>query len=316
MARLVVLAGMVTDLIAMVKLPIMAGASQDARPMQFEAGASANIMVVAARLGINVAALGALGDDPPGRFLIDVLHGERIDTEGVQIVPNTKSPLTLALIDPDAHQHVFIGNVGDGNPATFSAIQAQKVEQADALYWQGYTLHESQITPLITPTLTRMRERMRPIYFDSGPTLRSIPAERIQWAVQQSSIVRMTEDEVPLVAAGLTGDEAYRYLLQQGVEAVIVSHGAQGSTLITMETRVHVEGFSVPVVDTVGAGDSFNAAFLYGLLHGHAWETCLRLGNAAGAAAVQKTGAGRNVPTCAEIKAILASSSFTLELPC
>ena len=50
MARVVVLAGMVTDLIAMVKLPIMAGASQDARPMQFEAGASANIMIVAARL--------------------------------------------------------------------------------------------------------------------------------------------------------------------------------------------------------------------------------------------------------------------------
>ena len=316
MARLVVLAGMVTDLIAMVKLPIVAGASQDARPMQFEAGASANIMIVAARLGLDVAALGVLGDDPPGQFLIDVLRGEHVDTVGVQIVPNTKSPLTLALIDAEAHQHVFIGNVGDGAPAAFNTTQAQKVEQADALYWQGYTLHETQITPMIAPTLARMRERQRPIYFDSGPTLRSIPRERIQWAVQQSSIVRMTEDEVPLVAAGLSSDDAYRYLLEQGVEAVIVSHGSRGSTLIAQDACWYVDGFAASVVDTVGAGDSFNAAFLYGLLHHASWETCLRLGNAAGAAAVQKQGAGRNVPTCAEIKAILKSTSFDMELPC
>ncbi|MBX3084652.1 MAG: carbohydrate kinase family protein [Anaerolineae bacterium] len=316
MARLVVLAGMVTDLIAMVKLPIMAGASQDARPMQFEAGASANIMILAARLGLDVAALGALGDDPPGRFLLDVLNSEHVDTAGVQIVPGSRSPLTLALIDSDAHQHVFIGNVGIGDSIAFDPVQSASVDAADALYWQGYVLYETQIKPLVEPCLAAMRARQRPVYFDSGPTLRSIPPDRIQWAVRQSTIVRMTEDEIALVAAGLTGEDAYRYLLDQGVEAVIVSHGAAGSTLIARDERVHVAGFAVPVVDTVGAGDSFNAAFLYGLLHHFNRADCLRLGNAAGAAAVQKSGAGRNVPTCAEIKAILRSSSFDLELPC
>jgi sugar/nucleoside kinase (ribokinase family) len=305
---------MVTDLIAMVKLPIVVGGSQDARPMQFEAGASANVMIMAARLGLDVAVLGALGDDPPGKFLIEVLRAEGIDTDGVQIVSGTRSPLTLTLIDPEAHQHVFIGNIGDGAPASYGAIQAAKVEQADALYWQGYVLHETQIAPMIAPTLARMRKRNCPIYFDSGPTLRSIPAERVQWAVRQSTIVRMTADEVPLAAQGLTGEDAYRYLLDQGVEAVIVSNGAQGSTLITQEERLHVDGFAVPVTDTVGAGDSFNAAFLYGLLNQYSWEDCLRLGNAAGAAAVQKTGAGRNVPTCEELNAVLKAANLELRL--
>src|SRR4051812_8543842 len=112
-SRLVVLAGMVVDLVAGVELPVFPARHQDARPMRFEAGASANVMIAAARLGLHVSVIGALGDDLVGRFLLDILQAEGVNTSAVQVLPGTLSPLTLALIDYERQQHVFIGNVGD-----------------------------------------------------------------------------------------------------------------------------------------------------------------------------------------------------------
>ncbi|MFN8419938.1 MAG: carbohydrate kinase family protein [Anaerolineae bacterium] len=316
MPRLICLAGMVTDLIAEVTLPIMAGVAQDARPMRFEAGASANVMIAAARLGISVQALGALGTDPAGTLLLEVLRDEGIDTSLIDVSRTTISPLTLALIDHQSKQHVFIGNVGQGDPPPFTAQIADALRQADALYWQGYVLHETQISPLIDPVLEAARARDIPIYFDSGPTIRSIAADRVRRAVQQSTIIRMTEDELPLAAEGKQGADAMRYLFDLGVEAVITTRGAAGVALFRPDLTLELPSLPVQVVDTVGAGDSFNAGFLYGLLHGYDWRERLIIGNGAGAAAVQKAGAGRHVPTCAEIKSILEQTGVKLELPC
>lgn len=315
MPRLLVLAGMVTDLVASVRLPIVPGGHQDARPMQFEAGASANVMIAAARLGLNVAAVGALGDDPPGQFLRDVLHAEGVATDAVQRLPGTSSPLTLALVDPHSKQHVFIGNVGDGPPAFYDSTVAKAItahiQSADALYWQGYVLHERQIAPLLEPTLALARQAKLPIYFDSGPTVRSIPAERVEWALRQSTILKMTGDELPLVAHGLTGEAAHEYLFGLGATMIILTHGAAGCDLVTPQGREAIPGFPASVVDTIGAGDTFNAAFLYGRLAHPEWSVrmCCVLGNAAGAAAVQKRGAGRNVPIRADVLTILTTGA-------
>jgi sugar/nucleoside kinase (ribokinase family) len=314
MPRLVVLAGMVTDLVASVRLPILPGGNQDACPMQFEAGAAANVMIAASRLGLSVAAIGALGDDPPGEFLRGVLHAEGVVTDAVQRVPGTNSPLTLALVDPDSKQHVFLGNVGDGPPVRFdgpiAAIITTLIQSADALYWQGYVLHERQIAPLVEPTLALARQANLPIYFDSGPTVRSIAPERVAWALRQSTILKMTGDEVPLAAEGRTGTAAHEYLLGLGAAALIVTHGADDCEVITHAGREAIPSFPAGVVDTIGAGDSFNAAFLYGRLAYPAWSlrACCMLGNAAGGVAVQKRGAGRNVPTRAEVLAMLAAA--------
>jgi sugar/nucleoside kinase (ribokinase family) len=126
----------------------------------------------------------------------------------------------------------------------------------------------------------------------------------------------MTEDEVPLAAKGLTGDPAYDYLLGLGPQMLVVKQGGAGCLIVRGDGREQVAGFSVPVVDTVGAGDCFDAAFIYGRLQGWDWRQSAVLGNAAGGAAVQKAGAGRNVPACADVQAVLRDAGVTIELVC
>ena len=85
-------------------------------------------------------------------------------------------------------------------------------------------------------------------------------------------------------------------LLALGPSVVVLKLGSEGCLVATTEEVQHVPGFSVPVVDTVGAGDSFAPAFIAGWLRGGTPRDCAVLGNAMGALAVTQRGAGTRIP--------------------
>ena len=86
---------------------------------------------------------------------------------------------------------------------------------------------------------------------------------------------------------------------------VVLKRGSEGCTFHTSSGFSEYPGFKVRVVDTTGAGDSFDAAIVYGTLMGWREENIATLANAAGAVKVGKKGAGRNVPTSAELVGFL-----------
>jgi ribokinase len=71
-------------------------------------------------------------------------------------------------------------------------------------------------------------------------------------------------------------------------------------------------GFKVKVIDTTGAGDSFDAAIIYGTLRGWNEQDTATLANAVGAVKVGKRGAGRNVPTLTELVSFLKERELTI----
>ena len=96
----------------------------------------------------------------------------------------------------------------------------------------------------------------------------------------------------------------------------MLKRGADGCHLLGRELDYACPGFSVPVVDTIGAGDAFAAAYIWAELQGHSPLECGTIGNAAGAASVMKAGAGRNAPARAEIQALLDQHKTGLNLSC
>ena len=90
--------------------------------------------------------------------------------------------------------------------------------------------------------------------------------------------------------------ELAQALLALGPSVVVLKLGSEGCLVATAEEIHHVPGFSVPVVDTVGAGDSFAPAFIAGWLRGGTLRDCAVLANAMGALAVTQRGAGTRIP--------------------
>jgi ribokinase len=100
--------------------------------------------------------------------------------------------------------------------------------------------------------------------------------------------------------------EAATALRGRGAEAAVIKLGEQGAYYLTGEAGGHVPGYTVEVVDTVAAGDAFAGALAVSLVQGGDLETAVRLGVAAGAAAVTHTGAQEAMPDRHEVDALLS----------
>lgn len=91
---------------------------------------------------------------------------------------------------------------------------------------------------------------------------------------------------------GVSGeDEACRALLKMGPRIVALKRGDQGSKIFTSQDEISVPSFPVEEIDPTGAGDCFDAGFVYGMLHDWELAQCARFANALGALTVTKQGA-------------------------
>jgi sugar/nucleoside kinase (ribokinase family) len=303
---LVSIGDLVVDLITPTRLPILPFQHQETRGLYLEAGGACNFNILARRLGLDVRPIGAIGADVFGRELIAILTAEAINLDAVAVLPGSRTCVVLDLIDRETHAHTFVGSLAEGPLVEYTPAINTLIGTAGAVFCQGYNLHEAQLRTLLGAALIAARQQSVTIYCDTGPTLaHGIEAARIRQLITSCDVLLMTEEEIPFAAAGRVGDEAYAYLFAAGARAVVVKQGAAGCTVVLPDERVPVPGFRVPLVDTIGAGDCFDAAFVYGRLHGLDWRAAAELANAAGAASVQKRGSGRNVPTRAEVEAVL-----------
>ncbi len=312
--KVVSVGDLVLDIILPVKLPITM--HQDVPTRQVEPGGAGNFMIAARHMGLEVSAVGAVGADLFGGQILDILRQEGIDTTAVVAVPGSTTTLVIALTDQESGEHVFIGHYGEGAEAAYPSHADELIARGDALFLQGYTLAEKRVAPMALRAVERAAAANVPIYLDVGPFMAQVPPEQIRWIVEYAAVLLMTEDEVSLVSAGMSGEAAYGHLMAQGTQILVVKRGASGCLIATPNMRDDVPGFKAEVVDTVGAGDCFDAAFVAARLRGLNLHDSALLANAMGAASVQKMGAGRNAPTCAEVRDILSQAGVELSFPC
>jgi sugar/nucleoside kinase (ribokinase family) len=313
MSTIVSLGDLVLDLICPVKLPVIPFDHQEVPPIRPEPGGGCNFLLAAKHLGAEIQAVGAVGDDIFGTLLIDVLKQEGVDTRGIFIAPGSTSAVVLDLIDPKEKVHTFIGHMASGSPAPYTEEIDAIIRSAGAIFFQGYTLLETQIVEVVDTAVRRAYELNIPIYFDVGPPAAHADLERLRRMLRYVTVLMSTEDEIPLVTLGLAGEAAFEDLLGMGIRTIVMKRGGDGCALITGGGRIDVPSFKVEVVDTVGAGDCFNAAFIHGRLRGMSLKDAATLANAMGAACVKKVAAGRNAPTREEVSAVLSQEQVSLE---
>ena len=314
--RIVSVGDLVLDVILPVRLPVLPGQHQDPGMRRMEPGGAGNVMIAARRMGLEVAAAGTVGADAFGAHILEALRAEGIDTTQVVTMPASTTTLVIVLTDQESGEHTFIGDYGQGPAVPYPPGLDALIAASAALFVQGYTLAERRIVPLALRAIERAAASGVPLYLDVGPFMAFVVPAHVPWVVERAALVLMTEDEVPLVSGGLAGRAAYERLLAAGPQMLVIKQGAAGCAVITPGSEQRVPGFTVPVVDTVGAGDCFDAAFMAGHLSGLSPWACGRLANAMGAAAVQRMGAGRNAPSCADVLAILEQAGDRIAYRC
>ena len=314
---LVTVGDLVVDLLLDVRLPVAAGDHQMSPRLLLEPGGACSTILAARNLGLDVAALGAVGADFQGRMLLDIMAGAGVDTSALLAPAGSTTTTVVALADQVGGGHVFLGNYGKGSDITLTDAAREQLKRADVVFVPGYSLVEARLRLLIDGVLDVVNDSPAPLYVDVGPFMGQLTRDRVERALGLTDVLLLTEDEIPFVSDGETGINACRRLLQRYPSLLIVLKLAEmGCRIMGPDIDISCPGFPVAVVDTIGAGDAYAAAFIWSRIQGYALGDCGTIANAMGAASVTKAGAGRGAPTRGEIQALLDEQDTGLQLSC
>jgi len=273
-------------------------------------GAELNVAVGLARLGHRAGWAGALGDDEFGREIEAFARGEGVD-------------LSRAAFDPEAPTGLYfkerrtLGQLRTHYYRAGSAASRMRFEDLDLDYLlSGTFLHLTGITAalsescrdLTTRLILSANERDVPISFDANVRWRLFddrdPRETLKPLVDRADLLFLSEEEAELLLGGSAGESILQVRRDMRAKTVVV-HQADGAFAVEDEGFVEKTGYSVKVVDTVGAGDAFVAGFLSGRLRRWKTEECLDMANACGACAVSVPGDLKGLPTADDALALL-----------
>jgi sugar/nucleoside kinase (ribokinase family) len=145
-----------------------------------------------------------------------------------------------------------------------------------------------------------------PSFFDPGPGNPAVDNEWHKRVARLAHVVLANEKEAMRLTGAADALAAGQGLIAAGAKLAVVKRDVAGCLLVTADQFEIAAGYPVQAVDATGAGDSLAAGVIFGYLSGLPLASLGVLANAIGAAKVQKRGTGLNVPTRAEVLAVLA----------
>lgn len=266
-------------------------------------GGACNVAIMAAHLGLSVSTLGEVGQDLFGEIVLEGLSAEGIDVSGVIVTPQARTPVANVLVD-ERGEPAYLGFPGSLQLKALPDSWQPVIRSAEALFADGWAEHES-IPGMVLDALRAAREADVPTFFDPGPGNPQIDNTWHIDAAALATVLLATEDEAHRLSGEDDPVNSARVLLARGSRLVVIKRGMAGCFLMTDDELHIAPGLPVVARDATGAGDSLAAAVMYGYLHRFGLRELGDLGNATGAAKVLKLGTGHNMPTVAEVNAML-----------
>ena len=261
-------------------------------------GAPLNFSATAQRLGNSVALLTAVGADVRGMQAIERMHDLGLSTDLVQIVPNAATGTAIVSVDESGNANYAIQR-----PAAFDCLISD-----DVLFLRIESLHPdwiyfgtlAQTHPPNELLLYRLVQRLPGIQYFYDMNLRAghwNPA-LIQRLSGLATVLKLNESEAETLFQLTCSSEKFslerfcrHWSSAYGSKIICITLGSKGCAIFSNNTIKLFAGFTVDVVDTVGAGDTFAAAFLHGLHQDWSTERTALFANALGSLVASRAGA-------------------------
>lgn len=290
-------------------LPMRGSNAWSPAPEMHGGGATANVAVGLARLGVPVSFWGKVGDDEHGRFLREDLTREGVNTAHLQIAPGSFTQVVIAVVDAEGERTFFTCSQGAAHTKLRpEEIDPDAIASAAWLHTSGTSLAEAPLRDAILHAMSLARSLDVPVSLDVNVCLgdEAVPAPfrvAVENAVSLADVLLGSAEEIVSLAPASSTEASARALA--GRERTVVARlGPKGALAASSAGVISVPAFPTQVVDAVGAGDAFDAGFIAARVAGLDIETALRWGNAVAALKVARPGA-RGLPSRAEVEGLL-----------
>lgn len=278
-------------------------------------GAPANLAVAAARLGATAAFIGKVGSDSFGTLLRDTLLQNQVDVSGLVTDPDSRTTLAVVALDKNGERNFSFYR----DPSADVNLQAAEISVAQLkntrfLHFGSVSLTTDPARSATLFAAKTAKENGALISYD--PNYRSSlwpdAATAVEWMRKPLALVdilKVSDEELPLLAGTNDLDQGSRILADMGIALVLVTLGAKGAYYRFGSHTGHVPGVQVTVGDTNGAGDTFLGAVLaqlsrfsgLGSLTVAGLERIIAAANKAAAITTSRHGAIPAMPTYAEV---------------
>ena len=255
-------------------------------------GKGANQAVAAARLGGNVHMVANVGNDSFGDELLENLLGNSVDISGVTESTGVATGIANILLSGGDNRIIVVP--GANYELTPTCIDEMK----ETIRKSKLVLLQLEIPiPTIVHTLKICAELNVPVLLNPAPA----------GGFQNGFMTHLTY----LTPNETECEQIFGPDLEAALESypnqLIVTLGSAGARYYDGEKHVIVEGFKTEVVDTTGAGDTFNGAFAYAIVEGFELTEAVKFANAAASLSVEKFGAQGGMPARADVELRLGS---------
>ena len=291
----------VDQMVAVPALPC-AGDKVLARALgDFAGGTTANAACAFSRLGGRAAVFGRVGEDAAGELLRASLGSDGVNVEHLLTVPDCATGRVIGLIPPSGERALVVMPMAPGAPRDEELAAAAR--QARVLYLMPYALDElARVQQIAHDAGAWVAIDLEPAVAPDNEAMRQRLALADIAFFNRDGFVTATGQEPTLPAL-----DALRCLAPA---VVVVSLGDQGAMAVDRHGSAQRAAFPVPVADTTGAGDTFNAAFLLAYLEGQNLSTSLSFACAAAAHTVTRTGARAGMPKREAVERLVQAGKY------
>ncbi|QUW23048.1 ribokinase [Sporosarcina sp. Marseille-Q4063] len=245
-------------------------------------GKGANQAVSVSRLGADVQFIGCIGEDLFGNELLKNLKNENIDTKNIQTVKNSSTGIANILLSEGDNRIIVI-------PGANYELTSQKIiSKKDTILQSKMVIIQLEIPAnTVLKVLEICHTANIPVLLNPAPAS-SFSMDYIDYA----TFITPNETECKDIF-GVNYEKALELYPNQ----LIVTKGKSGAQYFDGIEHKFIKGFKTNVIDTTGAGDTFNGAFAFAISRQYPFNDAVEFANAAASLSVEKFGAQGGMPS-------------------
>jgi sugar/nucleoside kinase (ribokinase family) len=257
----------------------------------------------AARLGLKVGFIGKCGDDSLGRFMLEQMQAHGVDISNVIVLPNEQTGLSV-ILNRESDRAILTF------PGLIASLKADEV--TDHFFHQTRHLHIASyfLQTALQPGLPDLFRRAKLAGVTTSLDTNWDPTGEwhgLEELLQLTNVFLPNENEA-IAISGASSVEGALDQLNQNCNTVVIKCGLRGALARQGNNTSFAPALPVKVVDTIGAGDSFDAGFLFGWLNDWGLDESLLLAIACGSLSTQAAGGTSAQPTLSEAMSYVKST--------
>jgi len=257
------------------------------------AGTAGYVAQCFSKLGGHASVVGKIGSDCVGKFLLEGFHRCAVSTRNLIVDDEASTEISTVILYDDGNKSSVVSRI---LPLTTEDLARNSLNNGRAFHFAGFLLYPNLWGKHAVSLFKMVRENGLFVSADPQMSATGVWAEPFEGILEHLDLLLLDEVEAKRISRRDRTLDAVENLLKDGPRIVAVKLGAKGCTVGCADRIRHIKAYKVKPVSTVGAGDAFDAAFIFGALKNWGVEKTARFANVVAAISTTQYGCVTAIP--------------------